>query len=532
MLDLKRAGAVLALMCVSLTAPASPASAHDDGGVFQPIVGDFVIEGAASPTGRSVWIRVVDADSGAPAQGVAATASTGGGTSPLEEVGLGYFSGEVGLAPGRGSVTISLRSTPGGLLIRKFTRSWTVDVPPVGERKVVAGAGKAADLEAAEHSPVRTARAAAAEKGKNLALELEAVEDRTLASPLYVSLHAKVKVRATGALDPTEHGVYGWAVDESGATTEFVKFRPLDVVDPGYAAGTYGGVVILPHGGKWSMNADVLELQRSPSDPPIQILSGQLPVERTGPSLQRSGAAEDRLSAVRANLTNTIILALHSLAAAAWGAILAALALLAFQRGRALSPWARNALERHLDGLVRAAWFLAVAVYVTGVYNLYRESPYGVPSSVVEIQRLLRLPFARPYFLALAIKLAGYAVLLYGSTRLIAGAKATTRAPRSRSVQPITRTPWSHSGNSGGGGELVHAAQIAAPVSSPASALRGTSVREAPTRADPSTSTASDVGHSFRVLLPVMAACGGAIIVCVTILKTAHLLIEVARIRS
>jgi hypothetical protein len=121
---------------------------------------------------------------------------------------------------------------------------------------------------------------------------------------------------------------------------------------------------------------------------------------------------------------------------------------------------------------------------------------------------LLRLPFARPYFLALAIKLAGYAVLLYGSTRLIAGAKATTRAPRSRSVQPFTRTPWSQPGNSGGGGELVHAAQIAAPVSSPATA------------------------HRFWVLLPVMAACGGAIIVCVTILKTAHLLIEVARITS
>jgi hypothetical protein len=152
-------------------------------------------------------------------------------------------------------------------------------------------------------------------------------------------------------------------------------------------------------------------------------------------------------------------------------------------------------------------------VYVTGVYNLYRESPYGVPSSWVDVQRLLRLPFARPYFLALAIKLAGYAVLLYGSTRLIAAAKATTRAPRSRAVQQISPTPWSPSGNRGGG---------------------GTSVLEAPPRADPSTgtATATDAGHSFRVLIPVMVACGVVIIVCVTVLKTAHLLIEVARLTS
>lgn len=525
---LKRPVVALAAIWLAITGLVSPVSAHDDGGLFQPIIGDFVVEGKATPTGRSVWIRVVDADSGTPAEGVAAAVSTGAGTATLTEVGAGFYTGEVALSPGSAVVTVAIRPVPGGLATRRSTRTWTIDVPPEAQRRVVAGAGRSSDLEAAKHGPAQAARAEGAQRGNALTVQLETVDDRTLASPLYVSLHAKVKVKATGELDPTEYDVYGWAANESGDSTEFVKFRPLDVVDPTHAAGTYGGVVILPHGGKWTMNTDLLALRKHPTDPPIRILTGSLAVERNGPSLQRPGAAEERLSAPKGNLLNTGILALHSLAAAGWGLILVVLAVLGFQRARALSPWARNLAERKLDTLVRAAWLLTGTVYVTGIYNLYRESPYGVPSSWSELRRLLRLPFAGPYYLALGTKLAAYAVLLFASTRLISAARAKARAPRQVTRQ-TTRTPWAGAADAGAGPRLDPTRGTGPSLS--ATAVTGTSVMEAPPLAAPAPAPA-ELGRSFRILLPVMATCGVVIIVCVTILKAAHLLIEVARITS
>src|ERR1041385_7576406 len=169
---LKRSVVALAAMWLGITGLVSPASAHDDGGLFQPIVGDFVVEGTVTPTGRSVWIRVVDGDSGTLAEGVAAVVSTGAGTVTLTEVGAGFYTGEVALSPGLAAVTVAIRPVPGGLATRRFSRTWTIDVPPEGERRVVLGAGRSSDLEAAEHGPAQAARAEGLRRGKALTVQL------------------------------------------------------------------------------------------------------------------------------------------------------------------------------------------------------------------------------------------------------------------------------------------------------------------------------------------------------------------------
>ena len=126
-----------------------------------------------------------------------------------------------------------------------------------------------------------------------------------------------MQVRGSGRLDPTPYEVYGWAADATGAETEIVRFSPLDVVDPAYAAGVYGGVVILSHGGDWTLKTAVLEVRKRPHDPPVPLTGGELTVARSGPALAQARAGVDRLARPRANIFNTVVLGLHSLSAAA-----------------------------------------------------------------------------------------------------------------------------------------------------------------------------------------------------------------------
>jgi len=522
------AALALAATAVTVGGSAPPALAHDTGGLFQPRVSDLVVQDSGTAGERDVWLRVVDADSGTPAEGMRTTLATPKAAVPLAEVGLGYFSGSAPVDPGPTRLTVTVEAAPGGPLSKRFTTSWTVDIPPLGQRKVVAGSGNQAGFDAAGRSPRRGALAAAADAGKGLDVALEAVDDKSLASPLYVRVHARIQVRGLGRLDPTPYEVYGWATDATGAETEFVRFSPLDVVDPAYAAGVYGGVVILSHGGDWTVKATVLQIRQRPHDPPIPITGSQLALARSGPALAQAGAGVDRLARPRVNIFNTVVLGLHSLAAAAWALVLGVLFLLTYERGRALSGWARTRLEQNLDRLVRAAWVTSFLVIWTGIHNLYRESPYHrIPMSWASLQGLLRQPYGRPYYLALAVKLTAYGVLLVLGSRLIRSARRATGATRPRPAGDLGASPWAR---------MVSGAPSASSASSPASGAMGSVATAAPPAvaveqlAEPEVSV--EPGWRASWLVPVALGCGAAIITCVTVLKTVHLLIELTRVAS
>jgi len=533
------AALALAATAVAVGGSAPPALAHDTGGLFQPRVSDLVVEDSGSAAGRAVWMRVVDADSGTPAEGMRATVATPKAAVPLAEVGLGYFSGSAPVDPGPTRLTVTVEAAPGGPLSKRFTTSWTVDVPPLGQRKVVAGSGNRAGFDAAGRSPRHSALAAAADAGKGLDVAVEAVEDKSLASPLYLRVHARIQHRGAGRLDPTPYEVYGWATDAGGAETEFVRFSPLDVVDPAYAAGVYGGVVILSHGGDWTIKAAVLEVRQRPHGPPIPLTGGELAVTRSGPTLAQAGAGVERLARPRANIFNTVVLGLHALAAAAWALVLAALFLLTYERGRALSGWARTRLEQNLDRLVRAAWVMSFLVIWTGIHNLYRESPYHrIPTSWASLQGLLRQPYGRPYYLALAVKLTAYGVLLFLGARLIRNARRATGATRTRPAGEVTASPWSRmvsNASSASSASTVSGAAMR-PTPAPASRAAGSVATAAPPAVAVEVAAEPDVsvepGWRGSWLVPIALGCGAAIIACVTVLKTVHLLIELTRAAS
>src|SRR5581483_4720573 len=138
------AALALAATAVTVGGSAPPALAHDTGGLFQPRVSDLVVQDSGTAGERDVWLRVVDADSGTPAEGMRTTLATPKAAVPLAEVGLGYFSGSAPVDPGPTRLTVTVEAAPGGPLSKRFTTSWTVDIPPLGQRKVVAGSGNQA----------------------------------------------------------------------------------------------------------------------------------------------------------------------------------------------------------------------------------------------------------------------------------------------------------------------------------------------------------------------------------------------------
>lgn len=538
---------LITFICASLLM-APGASAHS-GGLFQPSVKDLVVDDDGTDAGRTVWVRIADADGGKPAFGFRAFITAGGISTSLTEVAAGYYAGRVNLAEGPVALGLNLRSAPGGDLVAKFVKSFNITVPPANQRLVVQGRGEEAGFAAAQTSSLHQERLDALERGKGLNVRLEEFQDDTLVSPLWVRIHVFVEDRATAKLDPTEYEVYGYAVDAQGNETEFARFSPLDAIDRQYEPGTYGGVVILPHGGKWSMKANVLSLRDEMKGPPVFITTGELLVERGGPPAAQGGgapaarSATDRLadSRAKANVPNVILLVTHTLAAGAWGLITGLFLLLAFQRARALSTWARNLMERNLDVLVRAAYVSTAVVIGTGVWNLYRVAPYGMPGSVGELSDFMDLSFGRPYYLSLGGKLTAYAVLLYGSFRLIHSARAELRAsgPGHRRAAAGTGNPWLKRQP---GDPVPEAAAAGGPrqpwsrpvTEQPAMSMTVVLEAEAPAEAPPAQAVqaapASTKSRFRMALLPVMAVSTLVLVVCIAILKYAHVLIEVARL--
>lgn len=531
-------GLVVAVVAgAGLLMPARPAAAHDDGGLFQPYIQDFVIEGNTTPAGRSVWVRIIDADSGEPAEGVRAALSTGGLSTPLADLGLGYYTADLNLPSGKHNLAVSVKALAGGMLTRELDKTYAVDVPAPGTRALVAGSGKEEGYQAALQSPARAARVAAAEQGKGLMVHLEPVEDASLSSPLYVRVHVHVMNAATNQLDPTEFEVFGYAIADDGTEAEFARFNPLDVVDPQYKPGIYGGVVILPHGGKWDMKANVLSLRRHMTDPPIIVTTGSLPIERQGKALARSNIATEALSKPKIDVTNTTVLAVHTLVAALWAVIVGAFLMVAFQRARALSTWGRDLIERHLEVMIKAAWISTAIVVGTGVWNMYRESPYRPPGSLNQLDQRLDLPFGKQYFISLGVKLLAYAVLLYCSYRLIHSVKTEVRGSGSHQggrtrakAATAAQSPWNRPGQLG---TASTATLSPLPQATGARAVGGgtaTAVLTAEEPLSPADPVVENTSRFSMAIIPVMALAGATIIICVTILKTAHTLIEVARI--
>lgn len=397
------AALLVTTLLVSLLAPAG-VYAHA-GNRLQLYVYDLAVR----PAGPGTWLvhaEAIDADSGQPAPGfdlvASGTTPTGrfGPTTLLDPSNAGRY--EAVVSGGSGPWTINVKAEPrlGGVPAVPFARTWNVVVAEAGTASPVSVAAGAESV--APAIDVRLERGS--EPGPN---------------EFYVQVLVTVLDVPTGQPSTHPFDVFATAANRAGETTEAFPLVELP------QAGRHSGFVIVPHGGPWTVTAAVNNRrdERNPK-PPVTYARTSLDLDVAAGSLTsaRSPARSEPLSGV--NVADLTVMWLHVLFGLGWlvtAGLLGAAALPASRR--LLSEQARNRLDQHLPAISRAAAWFGGLVILSGIYHLVRSVPYRVPLSVPAAQQVFRLPYAEPYFVALAVKLAAFAATLPVVLTLAVGAR-------------------------------------------------------------------------------------------------------------
>ena len=325
-----------------------------------------------------------------------------------------------------------------------------------------------------------------------------------LLSDLTATYTVTVRDRVTGG-PPKGHVVFAQATNREGEKTPFFACGHMNDVDSRTPPGVFDCSVIVDHGGAWTFVAAVSEerTDREQSRAPVAQASVPFELATAWSTTNEVPGAE-----ISAKVSDVAILFGHGAAAAGWFVgvlLLAALALPGARRS--LSASGCHRLERRLDLIVRGTWVSTAAVVGSGVYLTLNQTAYDAPFSSAAVDAVFALPYGKPYFLALAAKVALYAVMVAASIPLVAGARrrmlSGTDAPAPE-LTPLDLEPLPVAASSGG---------VACDVR----------VRPAPL---PLLTEPAGGGRLGAVVI-LSGAVGVA--VCVTILKYLHELIESAR---
>lgn len=342
-------------------------------------------------------------------------------------------------------------------------------------------------------------------------------------SSLWVPL--RVTVTEDGRPYTPEHVVFVVARDPAGTVTEPFGLKVLELDTPEAAPGVHEGFVIVRHGGPWTLTANANKVVADDDAPPIILGRGTLDVTVDGPAPTPAGlasaagtpagAGKDGGNADKVGVT---VLWLHTMVAIGWGVAVALLTVLALPAGRRLlSEAGSNLLDGRLDRIVRATWWLTGLVVATGTYNLVTSVAYRVPLTPDQARRLFDLPYAEPYYLTLAAKLAAYAVMIGATVPLVGEARRraalAARLPSDVNFGPDDdSSPWddpTRLAPAPPGGRLAvraRPAETAVPL------------------------TGAAEGRSFNGTTGLLVAGGFTIVAAVTLLKYLHLLAEVSRL--
>lgn len=334
--------------------------------------------------------------------------------------------------------------------------------------------------------------------------------------PQYVPVTVTIDDHATGTAPTADYNVYALATNRAGDRTQTSPCGQRSDNNPGARRGIYDCTVIVDHGGTWTV-VGVVNTVPAGTEPARQIGEATTEVTVNAGALAK---APDTI-VVTGRVTDVTLLWVHSVFASLWFATVGALALLAFSGLRQrLSPLGVHRIEDRLGTLTRALFGTTLLVVGTGIYLLVKQTAYTTPWSPGAARAVFRLPYGKPYFLALAVKLAVYAVMVAASVAVSREAlrRSTVRfdavttgpAPTSAPRAAADRSPWDDlPPPRSSGGMLVRERTQARPrAAEPARADRPLVLRAA--------------GLSI--------ATGGVVIwICVTLLKYFHELVEASR---
>ena len=526
---MKRAAVVMILAAVGLLGPGA-ASAHNAGRV-ELLVTNLAFN--PTPQGLAVGASLIDRDSGAVAAGFAvvatATAAHGASAGPVtftDPKGNGRYEGLLPLAPGDWTVTV--RAEQGSSTTPALGSSKTATV------KVDAtGAVQGAVQEAPSGETVTTVPQYGS-RPVNIALEVRSDYPDTLPSPLYIPLRARVTDAGTGQPVADPYAVRAVVKVPGQPTTEAYDFAYPHGTVEGAEAGVYNGVVIVPAGGRWTVIVNAYNIKDTETNRLPQALGvGQIEVEAAGPALQTSQGRRSNDVAgninPKAEESEVALLFIHSIVAGLWFALAAVLVLMGLpNRRRWLSSHLSELLDRNVRRIIQGLLWSTVLVWGTGLLNLQKAVAFPPPLSSSQATRLFRLPYARPYTLALYTKIGLYVVLTVAALALVKEAKRrVAEFDDARFRAELTEATASVS--------VTGPAPAQGPIPfTPRRSATALATRPAPAPASavaPRTNgaTATPVGTAFRVAVASLALGGVGIVFCVTVLKYAHILSETVR---
>lgn len=339
----------------------------------------------------------------------------------------------------------------------------------------------------------------------------------------FVNLLVTITDRGTGQAPAEEYDIYARAENTSGDETDWNPCGQIRNQDPQAPPGVYACTVVVDYGGVWNFVAAVNQRQVD-DKPSVTLARGDIELEiARGVRGDAGPAGDDNGQVISGSTREVVFLWGHSVAAAAWFVGIAALGALALPVARrALSTRFLHRLEERLDVTVKATVGATALTVASGTYLLLNQTAYETPFSASAIDRAFDLPYAQPYFLALGLKLALYALMVLASVSIIRGAR---RQRRFAIANPGSRAE-SHPATPGGADSVWGAISPGDTPAPPGGTLLAT-------RAEPATETAGvppsqgrRAALGLRLASLVVVAGGLGIWLCVTLLKYFHELAE------
>ena len=257
-----------------------------------------------------------------------------------------------------------------------------------------------------------------------------------LSSALAVNLKVTVTDQGTGAAPADNFEVYAFAQPAAGPGTEYFPCAQEHDNSPEVPRGIYLCTVLVNHGGRWRFHGVVNQMRAAAEDQPVVLARTAQDFDLdTAEIAPRIDAAR-----IRARFVEVALLWGHAAAAGAWllaAGLVAVLALPALRRR--LSTFGLHRLEDRFDVLVKGLWSATAVLVGTGAYLLVNQTAYDTPFSSERLHAVFRLPYGKPYFLALGVKLAVYAVMLAASAALLREARRQLRVSDAPAVPATVR---------------------------------------------------------------------------------------------
>jgi hypothetical protein len=383
----------------------------------------------------------------------------------------------------------------------------------------------------------------------NITLEVRTDYPDTLPSSLYIPLRARLTDAETGqpVADPyTVRASVRVPGQPSAETYDFAY--PHGTVE-GAEAGVYHGVVIVPAGGRWTVVANAYNTKEAERERlPRTLGVAEFEVEATGPALQTSQGRRSNDVAgnvnPRAEESEVALLFFHTIVAGAWFALAALLALLGLpNRRRFLAGPLSDLLDRNVRKLTSGLLWSTVLVWGTGLLNLQKTVAFPPPLSSDQATQLFRLPYAKPYTLALYTKIGLYVVLTLAAVALVKEAKrrvaefddARFRAERAEAaaaaVPPasVGPAPVAVTAAPAGAIQLTPRRSGTALASRPPAAPSAAAARRVATDVAASAAPGTPARRSFWLGVGSLAIGAAGMVFCVTVLKYVHILSETVR---